>query len=71
MTFGLNIMDSPGDADAQVVTRPVRGTREDRPCQIAITELDEAECLKLISPGGIGRIAYSSRSGPAVLPVNY
>jgi nitroimidazol reductase NimA-like FMN-containing flavoprotein (pyridoxamine 5'-phosphate oxidase superfamily) len=37
----------------------------------AITEMDEAECLKLISPGGIGRIAYSSRSGPAVLPVNY
>src|SRR6201987_4899937 len=36
-----------------------------------ITELDEAESLKLISPGGIGRIAYQSRFGPAVLPVNY
>jgi nitroimidazol reductase NimA-like FMN-containing flavoprotein (pyridoxamine 5'-phosphate oxidase superfamily) len=36
-----------------------------------ITELDEAESLKLISPGGIGRIAYLSRFGPAVLPVNY
>jgi nitroimidazol reductase NimA-like FMN-containing flavoprotein (pyridoxamine 5'-phosphate oxidase superfamily) len=36
-----------------------------------ITELGEAECLKLISPGGIGRIAYQSRFGPAVLPVNY
>ena len=23
----------------------------------AITEMDEVECLKLISPGGIGRIA--------------
>jgi hypothetical protein len=32
-----------------------------------ITELDEAESLKLISPGGIGRIAYQSRFGPAVL----
>jgi nitroimidazol reductase NimA-like FMN-containing flavoprotein (pyridoxamine 5'-phosphate oxidase superfamily) len=36
-----------------------------------IEELDEATCLQLISRGGIGRIAYSSRSGPAVLPVNY
>ncbi len=33
--------------------------------------LDEAECLRLISPGGIGRIAYSGRYGPTVLPVNY
>jgi nitroimidazol reductase NimA-like FMN-containing flavoprotein (pyridoxamine 5'-phosphate oxidase superfamily) len=36
-----------------------------------IEELDEAESLKLISGGGIGRIAYASRFGPAVLPVNY
>jgi nitroimidazol reductase NimA-like FMN-containing flavoprotein (pyridoxamine 5'-phosphate oxidase superfamily) len=36
-----------------------------------IIELDSAECLRLISPGGIGRIAYNSRFGPAVLPVNY
>ncbi len=36
-----------------------------------IEELDEATCLGLISAGGIGRIAYTSRYGPAVLPVNY
>ena len=36
-----------------------------------IEELDEAESLQLISAGGIGRIAYQSRFGPAVLPVNY
>jgi len=36
-----------------------------------IEELDEAESLRLISAGGIGRIAYTSRFGPAVLPVNY
>jgi nitroimidazol reductase NimA-like FMN-containing flavoprotein (pyridoxamine 5'-phosphate oxidase superfamily) len=36
-----------------------------------IEELDEAESLRLISQGGIGRIAYQSRYGPAVLPVNY
>jgi nitroimidazol reductase NimA-like FMN-containing flavoprotein (pyridoxamine 5'-phosphate oxidase superfamily) len=36
-----------------------------------IEELDEEQCLKLISEGGIGRIAYVGRFGPAVLPVNY
>lgn len=36
-----------------------------------LEELDEAECLQLISPGGIGRIAYTGRYGPTVLPVNY
>jgi nitroimidazol reductase NimA-like FMN-containing flavoprotein (pyridoxamine 5'-phosphate oxidase superfamily) len=36
-----------------------------------IEELDEAESLRLISQGGVGRIAYQSRFGPAVLPVNY
>ena len=36
-----------------------------------ITELAEDESLKLISAGGIGRIAYQGRFGPAVLPVNY
>jgi len=33
--------------------------------------LGENECLRLIEPGGIGRIAYVGRFGPAVLPVNY
>jgi nitroimidazol reductase NimA-like FMN-containing flavoprotein (pyridoxamine 5'-phosphate oxidase superfamily) len=36
-----------------------------------IIELDEEESQRLISGGGIGRIAYNSRYGPAVLPVNY
>jgi nitroimidazol reductase NimA-like FMN-containing flavoprotein (pyridoxamine 5'-phosphate oxidase superfamily) len=36
-----------------------------------VERLDEAECLALISPGGVGRLAYSGRFGPTVLPVNY
>jgi nitroimidazol reductase NimA-like FMN-containing flavoprotein (pyridoxamine 5'-phosphate oxidase superfamily) len=36
-----------------------------------IEDLGEDECLRLIAPGGVGRIAYQSRFGPAVLPVNY
>jgi nitroimidazol reductase NimA-like FMN-containing flavoprotein (pyridoxamine 5'-phosphate oxidase superfamily) len=34
-------------------------------------DLDEAECLRLISPGGIGRLAFVGRFGLTVLPVNY
>lgn len=38
---------------------------------MTIEHLDQDECLRLIARGGIGRIAYQSRFGPAVLPVNY
>jgi nitroimidazol reductase NimA-like FMN-containing flavoprotein (pyridoxamine 5'-phosphate oxidase superfamily) len=36
-----------------------------------LERLDEAGCLRLISPGGFGRLAYSGRFGLAVIPVNY
>ena len=36
-----------------------------------VERLEEADCLRLISPGGVGRIAYGGRYGPTVLPVNY
>jgi nitroimidazol reductase NimA-like FMN-containing flavoprotein (pyridoxamine 5'-phosphate oxidase superfamily) len=36
-----------------------------------IEPLDEAECLKLLEVGEVGRLASPSRYGPAVLPVNY
>lgn len=36
-----------------------------------IEQLGENQCLALIAPGGIGRIAYAGRFGPVVLPVNY
>jgi hypothetical protein len=33
--------------------------------------LDEAECLRLLGAGGIGRLIYNSRYGPTALPVEY
>jgi len=36
-----------------------------------LERLDEAESLRLIAPGGIGRIAFTGRYGLTVLPVNY
>ncbi|MET8865456.1 pyridoxamine 5'-phosphate oxidase family protein [Nonomuraea sp. NPDC004580] len=37
----------------------------------SLETLDEAESLRLIAPGGIGRVAFSGSHGPTVLPVNY
>ena len=37
----------------------------------ALRELDEQECLRLISPGGVGRVAFTGSYGPTILPVNY
>ncbi len=39
--------------------------------QHTLEALDAAECLRLISPAGIGRLAYLGRYGLSVLPVNY
>ncbi len=50
---------SPGPGSAPAARQPV------------LEHLDEAECLRLITPGGIGRIAFSGRFGPTVVPVNY
>ncbi|MEU7854156.1 pyridoxamine 5'-phosphate oxidase family protein [Nonomuraea sp. NPDC049141] len=36
-----------------------------------LKSLDREECLKLIEPGGIGRVAFNGSHGPTVLPVNY
>lgn len=36
-----------------------------------IIKLMPAECRRLIAPGGIGRIAFGTTSGPVVLPVNF
>jgi nitroimidazol reductase NimA-like FMN-containing flavoprotein (pyridoxamine 5'-phosphate oxidase superfamily) len=36
-----------------------------------VEQMDEAECLRLISGGGVGRIGYNGQFGLAVLPVSY
>jgi nitroimidazol reductase NimA-like FMN-containing flavoprotein (pyridoxamine 5'-phosphate oxidase superfamily) len=45
--------------------------RDAAPVQAVLERLDEDECLRLISPGGVGRLAYSGRFDLTVLPVNY
>jgi nitroimidazol reductase NimA-like FMN-containing flavoprotein (pyridoxamine 5'-phosphate oxidase superfamily) len=38
---------------------------------VVLERLDEAECLRLIAPGGVGRLVYAGRYDLTVLPVNY
>lgn len=38
---------------------------------VVLERLDEAECLRLIESGGIGRLVYAGRYDLTVLPVNY
>jgi len=33
--------------------------------------LTAAECYDLLSPGGVGRVAFTTADGPVVVPVNY
>jgi len=33
--------------------------------------LTAAECYDLLSPGGVGRVAFNTADGPVVVPVNY
>ncbi|WP_424533200.1 pyridoxamine 5'-phosphate oxidase family protein [Sphaerisporangium viridialbum] len=43
----------------------------DRMAPPVLEELDADECLRLISPGGVGRVGFNTPTGPVVLPVNY
>jgi len=36
-----------------------------------VRKLMPAECRRLIAPGGVGRIAFGTLSGPVVVPVNF
>ncbi|MEV8632119.1 pyridoxamine 5'-phosphate oxidase family protein [Streptosporangium sp. NPDC051023] len=47
---------------------PGRGLRRTHP---RLEKLETDECLRLISPGGVGRVAFDEPGGPAILPVNY
>ena len=43
-----------------------------RPADLrVVSKLMPAECRRLIAPGGVGRIAFGSLSGPVVVPVNF
>lgn len=49
--------------------RPPGGGRPSR--RPVLESLDRDECLRLIAPGGVGRVAFGGPSGTIVMPVNY
>lgn len=51
--------------------QPDAGRRPHAISEPVVEVLGEAQCLPLIAGGGVGRIGYTSRFGPTVLPVNY
>jgi nitroimidazol reductase NimA-like FMN-containing flavoprotein (pyridoxamine 5'-phosphate oxidase superfamily) len=46
-------------------------SRADPSCRPVLQALTAAECYDLLSPGGVGRVAFTTADGPVVLPVNY
>jgi nitroimidazol reductase NimA-like FMN-containing flavoprotein (pyridoxamine 5'-phosphate oxidase superfamily) len=44
---------------------------DDRDGAPVLEELGVEECMTLITPGGIGRVGFSTATGPLVIPVNY
>ncbi|RJL32718.1 helix-turn-helix domain-containing protein [Bailinhaonella thermotolerans] len=51
------------------VERPPGGSG--RALKPELEHLDPEECLRLIAPGGVGRVAFDALNGPTILPVNY
>jgi nitroimidazol reductase NimA-like FMN-containing flavoprotein (pyridoxamine 5'-phosphate oxidase superfamily) len=73
LTDRLKVMGTatPGGTRVRNGTLRPRLERSATMADRVIEELERDECLRLIAAGGVGRIAYTSRFGPAVLPVNY
>ena len=43
-----------------------------RPADLrVVSKLGAAECRRLITPGGVGRIAFGTLDGPMIIPVNF
>ncbi|WP_235854998.1 helix-turn-helix domain-containing protein [Nonomuraea aridisoli] len=62
----------------ETTARDLLGGGRDRPpgpgpamAQPVLETLDAEESLRLIAPGGVGRVAFNGSHGPTVLPVNY
>jgi len=60
--------DRRGLSGGGVLAPPGRSTPSSRP---ALDPLDRAGCEALISPGGVGRVAFDEPRGPIAIPVNF
>ncbi|MBB6349074.1 trehalose/maltose hydrolase-like predicted phosphorylase/transcriptional regulator with XRE-family HTH domain [Nonomuraea muscovyensis] len=76
-TIGTSALTRLADA-LQITVEDLLGGGGDRPPGVGHAQagpklevLQPEECLRLIAPGGIGRVAFGGPQGPTVLPVNY
>jgi nitroimidazol reductase NimA-like FMN-containing flavoprotein (pyridoxamine 5'-phosphate oxidase superfamily) len=58
--------DDPTSSVGSTSSSPAGSAR-----QRVMESLDEAECLRLLGTGKLGRLVYSSRYGPMALPAEY
>jgi nitroimidazol reductase NimA-like FMN-containing flavoprotein (pyridoxamine 5'-phosphate oxidase superfamily) len=58
------------DAQAPAGGRPAGGPAGQGGEPVTV-KLAPGECLQLIAPGGVGRVAFTAGPGPVVLPVNF
>jgi nitroimidazol reductase NimA-like FMN-containing flavoprotein (pyridoxamine 5'-phosphate oxidase superfamily) len=62
------LLGAAGQAPAECHSAGEHGRQGDK----AVTlKLAPGECRRLIASGGVGRIAFTTPSGPVVLPVNF
>jgi nitroimidazol reductase NimA-like FMN-containing flavoprotein (pyridoxamine 5'-phosphate oxidase superfamily) len=60
------MVENPVSSAASASSSPAPSARQ------RVTEsMNEAECLRLLGTGRLGRLVYSSRYGPMALPVEY
>ena len=56
---------------ADLTSDAYSGPAAAEPAPAPLEPFGEEESWQLISPGGVGRIGYSGRFGPTILPVNF
>lgn len=69
LRLATGLQTTPAALLGEGVDRPAGAGRPgSRP---RLDRLTETECRELISPGGVGRVVFSTDHGPEALPVNY
>ncbi len=65
-------MSTPITPDGHGATgSPASPSAPEGPGERVIESLRESECVRLLGAGRVGRLAYTGREGPAVVPVVY
>jgi nitroimidazol reductase NimA-like FMN-containing flavoprotein (pyridoxamine 5'-phosphate oxidase superfamily) len=65
-------MSTPSTSDGRGASgSPASPSASDGPSERVIESMTEGECVRLLGSGRVGRLAYTGREGPTVLPILY